>query len=212
MISDITIAAETRTKNGSNEARRLRRAGRIPVTVYGSGNAALSVSVNGRQMAALLRSEEHRNSIFSLDVAGGDKTTVQLKEIQIHPVRGVLMHADLMCVDLAAKTRAKVPVHLIGTPQGVKLGGGVLDHGIREIEIECLPKDIPSHIDVQVESLLVGGHIYAGDLKLAEGLKLLSDGHQVVAAVLQPRGYHETETTEAAEPEVVKRGKTETEK
>lgn len=208
MISDVTLVAEVRTSRGSNEARRMRRAGKIPVSVYSKGTDAAALAVNAREIAALLRSEETRHAIFNLDLAG-EKTAVMVKSIQLHPLRGTLIHADLLRVDLAANITVNVPLHLVGEPVGVKTGGGSLEHGVREIQIACLPKDVPSHFDVDVKGLQVGQHIYASDVKLPEGLKLVSDGHQIVAVVQGPRGAAVESATPAAEPEVIKRGKPE---
>lgn len=186
MISDVTLSAEPRTKIGSTESRRMRREGIVPVSVYSGGQDAVSVQVNARQLAALLRSEEKRSSIFYLDIAGKGKTPVRIKNLQLHPVRGNVIHADFLWVDLAVKVKVQVPIRLVGDAEGVKLGG-ILDHGVREVSVECLPADIPAHIDVTVTKLKIGDQLFASDLVLPNGVRLLSDSHQKVAVVSAAR-------------------------
>ena len=186
MISDVTLSAEPRTKTGSTESRRMRREGVVPVSVYSGGQDALSVSVNARQLAALLRSEEKRSSIFYLEITGKGKTPVRIKNLQLHPVRGNVLHADLLWVDLTVKVKVQVPVRLVGDAEGVKLGG-ILDHGVRTVTVECLPADIPAHLDVNVTKLKIGDQLLASDLGLPSGVRLLSDSHQKVAVVTAAR-------------------------
>lgn len=207
MISDITVKAEVRTKTGSGESRRLRRNGMIPATVYGDHKAPVSVAVDSKQIAFILRSEAGHNTIFKLQTKDNETTTVMIKDWQLDPIKGKLVHADFFRVSMTEKTRVSVPVNLIGEPKGVKMGGGILDHPIREIEIECLPTEIPEHIDVDVSGLNLGGHIYAKDLKLAGNIRILTPGDQVIAAVLGHKTTETVESAENAEPEVIKKGK-----
>lgn len=211
MISDITVKAEVRTKTGSSESRRLRRNGMIPATVYGDHKSPVSVAVDSKQITFILRSEAGHNTIFKLQTKDNETTTVMIKDWQLDPVKGRLVHADFFRVSMTEKTRVSVPVRLVGEPKGVKIDGGILDHPVREIEIECLPTEIPEHIDVDVSGLRVGGHIYAKDLKLAGNMRILTPGDQVVAAVLGHKAAEATENTETAEPEVIKKGKSDKE-
>lgn len=182
MISETTLAVTARNEYGSNAARRLRRAGSVPVSVYSGGQPAQSFAVNARQLGAILRSEETRNSIFYLAVSESEKTPVRVKALQLDPVRGNVLHADLMKVDLDKPIIATVPLHLVGDAEGVK-AGGTLEHGLRDIQVKCLPKDIPTHFDIVVTNLKVGEYIHVGDLKLPEGVTVLTDPKRSVAFI-----------------------------
>ncbi|MCS6886100.1 MAG: 50S ribosomal protein L25/general stress protein Ctc [Acidobacteriota bacterium] len=213
MISDIIVKAVVRTKTGSAESRRLRRRGLIPATVYGDHKAPVSVAVEAKQITFILRSESGHNTIFKLQTEDKETTTVIIKDWQLDPVKGKLIHADFYRVSMTEKTRVKVPIHLVGEPFGVKNEGGLLDHPIREIEIECLPTEIPEHIDVDISRLRIGDHIYAKDVKLPAGIRLLTSPEQAIAAILGHRVSEAltTATSEPAEPEVIKKGKVEKE-
>ncbi len=182
MISETTLAVTARDSFGSNASRRLRREGSVPVSVYAGGAPAQSFAVNARQLGAILRSEETRNSIFYLAVSESEKTPVRVKALQLDPVRGTVLHADLMQVDLNKPIVATVPLHLVGDAEGVK-AGGTLEHGVRDIQVKCLPKDIPTHFDVSVTNLKLGEYIYVGDLKLPEGVTLVSDAKRPAAYI-----------------------------
>jgi large subunit ribosomal protein L25 len=210
MISNVILPVQPRTVLGSNESRRLRRAGRIPVSVYGIKQSPFSGSVDAKQMAAFLRTGVSHATIFKLDIPDREAATVVIKDLQVHPVRGNILHADLLLIDMNAKTTVKVSVRFVGEPAGLKQGA-ILEHGVRELELECLPSDLPSEIVVEVGDLKVGEHVYASDIRLPENVKLISDGHQLVAALLNPRQVEETSASEAPEPEVAKRGKVEKE-
>ncbi|HSE97337.1 MAG TPA: 50S ribosomal protein L25 [Blastocatellia bacterium] len=220
MIKDLTINARARDGIGKGHARRLRAQGMIPASVYGGGHAAVAVAVNAREIASLLRSETGHNTIFKLAVDGGDEpATVIIKDLQIDPIKGRLLHADLLRLEMNTATRVSVPVEFIGEPVGVKIEGGILDIQSREIEIECLPGDIPSNLQVDVSGLHVGDHVTVADLIYdRDKVKLLAEDSQAIAGILAPRLVEEpvpvaveAEPGEAAEPEVIKKGKTEEE-
>ena len=211
MITDITLNASVREGIGKGFARRLRAQGRIPVAVYGEGKEAVAVSVNVKEIAQILRSETGHNSIFSLVVGEGAPTTVIIKDWYVDPVKGKLLHADLMRLSLTETTKVKVSIETVGEPVGVRLESGILDVGVREVEIECLPGDIPDHIQLDVSDLRVGDHLTVADLVYDRTkLTMLTDEHQVIAGVLGTRAEEVEEVAEAeagSEPEVIKKGK-----
>ena len=221
MIKDITINAATREGFGKSEARRLRKQGMIPIAVYGEGKDASAVAINAKEIANILRSDTGHNTIFKLALPNGDgePATVIIKDWQVDPVKGRLLHADLLRLSMTEVTRVEVAIEPVGEPVGVKLEGGILDLQMREIEVECLPGDIPEHLQVDVSNLHIGDHLTVADLVYdREKIKVIADEHQIIAGVLAPRMVEEAAPAEAeaeaaagGEPEVIKKGKTEDE-
>ena len=223
MIKDITVSASSREGLGKGPTRRLRAQGMIPVAIYGEGQDAVAAAVNAKELANILRSDTGHNTIFKLAFAGGnggaEPATVIIKDFQVDPVKGRLLHADLMRLSMTEVTTVSVPVEILGEPVGVKLEGGILELQLREIEVECLPGDIPEHIQLDVSNLHIGDHASVADLNYdRERIKVLVDEHQIVAGVLAPRlaeeaapTAEEAATAETGEPEVIKKGKTEEE-
>lgn len=207
------LEAEIRTGGGKNASRRLRRAGQVPGVVYGADKEAIPLALNIRQSGALLRSREHRNDIFSLQVQGGESTPVMIVEPQFDPVRGTLLHVDLKRIAMHKKVRVLVSVVPVGEPEGVKIQGGALELGMREVEVECLPSEIPPHLSVPVESLKIGGFVRVADLQqqLGDRIRLLSDPHAMLCHVVTVRAEEpkpaEAVVESAAEPELIRRGK-----
>jgi large subunit ribosomal protein L25 len=195
----------------------------IPAAVYGEGGDSVAVAVNAKQIAGILRSDTGHNTIFKLALPGsnGEPSNVIIKDYQVDPVRGRLLHADLMRLSMTTATRVSVSIETLGEPVGVKTEGGILELQLREIEVECLPGDIPEHLKVDVSNLHIGDHATVADLIYdREKVKLLADEHQIVAGVLAPRMVEEVapaaapvegEAAPAAEPEVIKKGKAEEE-
>ena len=217
MIKDITIEAAVKEGSGKGFARRLRAKGMIPVAVYGEGAAAEAVAVSVKDIANILRSDTGHNTIFKVAIPGIEPATVIIKDWQVDPVKGRLLHADLKRLSLTSVTRVRVAVQVIGEPVGVKSEGGLLEIEMREIEVECLPADIPESLQVQVSHLNIGDHVIVANLIYdRDKVKVLSDDHQVVAGVLASRIVEAAPVVEAvpgetaaAEPEVIKKGKTE---
>lgn len=213
MITDITLNASAREGVGKGFARRLRAKGLIPVAVYGEGLDPIAAAVNVKEIAQILRSETGHNSIFNLVIGESAPATVIIKDWYVDPVKGKLLHADLMRLSLTETTRVRVSVEAVGEPIGVKMESGILDMELREVEIECLPTDIPDHIQVNVSALQLGDHVTVADLIYDRTkVKVLVDEHQVVAGVLMSR-LSEAITTPVeeevtgSEPEVIKKGK-----
>jgi len=188
----------------------------IPAVVYGAFKDAVSVTVNPKDISKIIHSKTGHNSIFDLDIAGVEKTPVMVADEQYDPIKSNLLHIDLRRIDLTRKLRVSVPIHATGDAKGVKQQGGVLDLVTRQVEIECVPDDIPNQFDVDVTELMIGDAIRVSELPVKEGIRVLTNGDAVIAHVV---GIKEeaaattevaAETTEA-EPEVVKKGKKEEE-
>jgi large subunit ribosomal protein L25 len=223
MIKDITVNASAREGLGKGPTRRLRAQGMIPVAIYGEGQDAVAAAVNAKELANILRSDTGHNTIFKVAFAGGnggaEPATVIIKDFQVDPVKGRLLHADLMRLSMTTVTTVSVSVEILGEPVGVKLEGGILELQLREIEVECLPGDIPEHLELDVSNMHIGDHASVADLNYdRERIKVLIDQHQIVAGVLAPRlaeeaapTVEEAATAETGEPEVIKKGKTEEE-
>jgi len=211
MAIQISLAADSRAPRGKGGARELRRSGRIPATLYGARQQPLSLSVDPKHVAAILHSDAGHNTIFNLTVAGGETTAAMLVDWQREPLQGRLLHVDLKRIALDQLIRVRVPVHTQGEAAGVKLQGGILEVVTREIEIECLPGDIPEHLTVDVTELSLGQNFRVSDFKLDGNRRLLTDPDRVVAHVVAVKEVVETPAAEAApaatEPEVIKKGK-----
>lgn len=207
---DITVIAKQREGRGKNDARRARAAGMVPVTVYGGEGGSVSALAPLRELAAILRSESGRNTIFSLDIEGLGTSEVMFHERQIDPVRGRLIHADLTRLVKGQKIEVTVPLHLVGEPAGVREEQGVLEQIIREIEIRCEPREIPDVINVDVSNLGVHDVLHISDIQVAEGIEILNDPDVVIATVgvvkEEPVAVP-AEVEGAAEPEVIGKGK-----
>jgi len=192
MIKDLTLNATSREGVGKGPTRRLRAKGFVPVSVYGEGLQAEAVAVNAREIATILRSGSGHNTIFRLALPGqdsGEPATVIIKDFQVDPVRGRLLHADLLRLSMTTATQVSVQVRAVGEPVGVKLEAGILEIQMREIEVECLPGDIPEFIQVNVASMHIGDHVTVADLIYdREKIKVVgADQNQIVAGVLAPR-------------------------
>jgi large subunit ribosomal protein L25 len=212
MRKEITVTAEPRETRGKNEARRLRVKGFSPAVLYVSEREALAISVNPKDVNKILHSNTGYNTIFNLSVQGGEDTPVMIVDWQSDPVKDTLLHVDLKRIDLTKRNAFKVRVHTTGEPKGVKLQGGLLEVITREIEVECLPDDIPELYTVDVTELMIGQNLRASDIPLGGSVKLLSSPEQVIAHVITLKAEAEAPAAEGAaattaEPEVIKKGK-----
>jgi large subunit ribosomal protein L25 len=215
MRKDITIVAELRDTRGKNEARRLRVSGSTPAVLYGSGGASVAVAVNPKEVNRILHSKTGHNTIFDIAVKGGETTPVMIVDWQHDPVKENLLHVDLKRIDLTARIRVKVPVHTVGDPKGVKIQGGLHELITREIEIECLPDEIPEEFTIDVSELMIGQNVRASDIPLVGSTVLLSPADSVISHVITIKAEAEPVAAEGAapaavaEPEVAKKGKKE---
>jgi large subunit ribosomal protein L25 len=195
-VAENALSAETREGTGKGVARKLRATGRIPAVVYGRKRAAQSISVNPEALQKLLRGAAGMNTLIDLTL-GGSTSTVLVKGLERDPVRGRYLHADFYEIDLTQKVTVSVPVHLVGKAAGIDFGG-ILDHPLRELLIECLPREIPQRIDVDVTALGVNDSIHVSDLKLAPGLTIKTDAALAVASVVLPAAEEEAAPAAAA--------------
>src|SRR5436190_2305201 len=213
-----TLEAQPRTPGTKNDARRVRREGKVPAVVYGAGKDAVPVSVDPRQVSRILHSQTGHNTVFDLTV-GGELTKAMIVDWQYEPIKGSLLHIDLKRIAMDKKLTVKVPIELVGEPAGVKQQGGILEQISREVEVECLPGDIPNEIQLDVSQLVFGTVLRVIDLPEDDKIKFLTDPDQPVAHVITVK-EEEAPTADAvageaaaapAGPEVIKKGKQETE-
>ena len=225
MAREKSIVAEPRTLRGKNESRRLRVRGLIPAIVYGAFKEPVAVAVSPKEVERIMHSKTGHNTIFDVNFQSGDTTPAMVVDWQYDPVKDTLLHVDLKRIDLTKLLRASVPVLTQGEAKGVKQQDGLLELVTREIEVECLPEDIPSHFTVDVTELMMGQSIRAGDIVMPATVKLVSAPENVIAHVVAMRIVEEEKPAEAApeaaatpeagaagaEPEVIKKGKKEEE-
>ena len=211
---EIGVRARPRAGRGKKVARRTRRMGMIPVTVYGGEGDTLTASAPLSELAAILRSEAGRNTIFTLEIEGFGASEVMFHDRQIDPVRGRLIHADFKRLVKGQKIEVTVPLHLVGEPIGVREQQGVLEQIVREIEIRVEPREIPDAIDVDVSNLAVHDVLHVSDIQVGANIEILDDPEQVIATVgivkEEPVAAPPAEEAEGpAEPEVIGKGKKE---
>ncbi len=212
------LEAQQREAGNKNDARRVRQSGKIPAVVYGAGKDATSVSVDPRQVSRILHSASGHNTIFDLAL-DGERTKAMIVDWQYEPIKGSLLHIDLKRIAMDRKLTVTVPIVLKGEAVGVKQQGGILEQILREVEIECLPGDIPSEIDLDVSELTFNKVLRVSDLPASPKLKYLTDPNQPVAHVISikeevvatPEAVAAEAAATPAEPEVIKKGKQETE-
>lgn len=209
----VILEVESRTATGGSECRRMRRGGKIPGNVYGLDRPPFKVTVNPKKIDEMLRLGSGVNTVFQLSLTGENKTReAMIKELQRDPVSGSPVHVDFIRVDPLKKVQVRVPVRLVGTPEGVRNEGAIIDFVNRVVEVECLPNRIPDHLDVDVTELHVNQNVSVGDLEVAEGVEVLDDREQIVAVVVAPRVEEAAPVEEEAEPteeepEVAAKGK-----
>jgi large subunit ribosomal protein L25 len=210
---EAVVATPREGKFNKNAARRVRVAGKIPAVVYGAAQDAIAVTVDPRVITKILHSDSGHNTIFDLNVEGSALVKAMIVDWQHEPIKGKLLHIDLKRIAMDKMMRVSVPIQLIGTAIGVKNQGGILDHVLREVEVECLPGDIPSHLDVDVSGLELHGAIHVSDLPHSGSIKFLGDENATVAHVtaVKEEAVVEAVVASPTEPEVAKKGKTDAE-
>src|SRR5438552_2000784 len=220
-MAEIVVSAKGREERGKNAARRLRREGLIPGVVYGGKGDNVAVAVDPKSLKKVLRSEAGRNAILKLDIAGSGSTNAILKSWQVDPIKENFLHADFYRIAMDVAIRVTVPIHVLGEARGVKVDGGILELIMRAVEVECLPGDIPEHIDIDVSDLGINGALRVSDLPATDKVKILEGADQVVVHVVSVKEEVaatpaaavavEGEAAAPAEPEVLKKGKKEEE-
>ncbi len=213
------LEAQPRDPGTKNRARRLRRDGKIPAVVYGAGQSSVPVTVDPRHVQRILNSTTGHNTIFDLALNSGEHTKAMIVDWQYEPIKGRLLHIDLLRVALDKVLKVSVPIVLKGEAAGVKEEGGILEHMLREVEIECLPADIPAFIEADISHLRFGKVLRVAELPHSEKLKFITDSNQPVAhvtsvkeeVVAAPEAVAADAAAAPAEPEVIKKGKQETE-
>jgi large subunit ribosomal protein L25 len=205
-----SITATPRTgKFNKGFARRVRMQGLIPAVVYGAGQPSVAVTVDPKVITKILYSDSGHNTLFDLAIEGGDSGKGMIVDWQNEPIKGHLLHIDIKRIAMDKAMRVSVPVHLTGTAIGVKTHGGILGQVLHEVEIECLPGDIPGHIDVDISGLDLHGAIHISDLPHSDKLKFLGEENALVAHVTVAKEEAAAEVVAGpAEPEVAKKGKT----
>jgi len=213
----IIVEASLRESRGKNAARRLRVQGQVPAVLYGGKGNAQALEVNAKQVSAILRSASGHNTIFNIKTKDSEETAI-VKDWLVDPIKGNLLHVDLLRIAMDVRMRVSVPVHTFGEAQGVKVQGGVFEVVTREVEIECLPSEIPTEFRMDITGLMMGMQLRAGDIPLGPGVKLITDPTRVLAHVVALRVEEEkpaeaaaAEAATPAEPELIKKGKKETE-
>jgi len=218
-METFTVEGKVRAERGKNAARRTRLTGMVPAVLYGGRKDSVALSVNAKQVAKILRSETGHNTIFTVRVEDGTEEKAMMKDWQVDPLKGSLLHVDMLRIAMDVRMRVSVPVHTFGEPQGVKLQGGIFEMVTREVEVECLPADIPEEFKVDVSGLMIGNQLRAGNIQLdPDKIKLVTDPVQVIAHVVTLKKEEEPAPeaavaagTAPAEPEVIKKGKKEEE-
>ena len=212
---DIVVRAVPREGRGKNDARRARRNGQVPVTVYGGTGETVAALAPLRELAAILRSDTGRNTIFTLDVEGVGANEVMFADRQIDPVRMRLIHADFKRLVKGEKIEATVPLRLVGEPIGVREQAGILEQIVRNVEIRCEPREIPEALEVDVSNLGVHDVLHISDIPLNEKIEILADADAVIATIgivkEEPVAVAPVEGEVPTEPEVIGKGKKEEE-
>ncbi len=221
-MSELTIKVEKRDKTGKNANRQLRALGAVPAVVYGDKKDPVPITIDRKKVIELLKKGGGENAVFKLELAGTKASRhAMIRDLQVDPISRRIIHIDFQRIDLKEKVRVEVPIHLIGEPTGVKNEGGVLDFITREVEVECLPNDIPPALEIDVSALAIGDHVEAKDLALPKNVELLEEPERVIVSVSHSRVAAEIEELEAEgeaadellieakaeEPEVIGKGK-----
>jgi large subunit ribosomal protein L25 len=200
-VGEFALGVELREQRGKGIARKLRAAGRIPAVCYRRNAEPVAISLDPKELDRLLRKASSGiNTLIDLKVAGGgdfDGRQVLVKELQRDPISGAYLHADLYAVDLQQTIHVSVPINLKGTPIGVSLGGGILDHATRELDVECLPNAIPEEFAIDVSAIEVGDSIHVRDIEVPAGVEILNDPDVSIMSVVAPAVVEEEAPAEA---------------
>ncbi len=215
MAQPVTITAERRSETGKGAARRLRRSGKVPAVIYGHGRQAEALWVSQKELERALSGIAAESTVIDLKI-GGETVKTLIREIQRHPVRPGFLHVDFYEIHAGERIRLEVPVHLVGTPEGVRVAGGVLDQVLREIEIEVLPQHIPERVEVDVTHLGVGKSLHVREISIPNAT-ILTPADETICTVVPPRVEEAVPAAgavgvaEVEEPEVIRKPRAEEE-
>ena len=219
-MATVSLSANSRADTGKGAARTLRSQGQVPAVIYGHGRDPQPLALNARDLDKMLSHIQAESTVIEVTVGGATAKTL-IREIQRHPIKRQILHVDFQALVAGEKVTVSIPIVLTGTPEGVRLEGGVLDQTLREIEIEVDPSNIPDHIEYDVTNMVIGDSVHISDLKVPEGVEVLDDPETSVAVLAAPRAVIEEtaavaepvegEAGAVAEPEVIGRGKEEEE-
>jgi large subunit ribosomal protein L25 len=206
-MASANLSVSTRDSSGKGSARSLRKSGRVPAVIYGHGREPQTLSINTRDLEKLLEHISAENTVIDLDLDGRNSRTLN-REIQRHPFKRQILHVDFQELVAGEKVIVRVPVILVGVPDGVRMDGGILDQTMRELEVEVDPANIPNHIEVDVTKMVIGSSLHVSDITLPEGVEVVAEEDASVAVVSAPRAVVEAVATEeaaaGAEPEVIR--------
>jgi large subunit ribosomal protein L25 len=206
-MASANLSVTVRENSGKGVARSLRKDGRVPAVIYGHGREPQTLSIHTRDLEKLLEHISAENTVIDLDVDGTASRTL-IREIQRHPFKRQILHVDFQELVAGEKVIVRVPVILIGVPDGVRMDGGILDQTMRELEVEVDPANIPNHIEVDVTKMVIGSSLHVSDITLPEGVQVVAEDDASVAVVSAPRAVVEAAATEEApaggEPEVIR--------
>ena len=213
-MATVSFNATARDTKGKGAARQLRSRGQVPAVIYGHGREPLSLSLNARDLDKMLGNIQAESTVIDITVNGQTAKTL-IREIQRHPIKRQILHVDFQALVAGEKVTVSIPILLIGTAEGVKLEGGVLDQTLRELEIEVDPSNIPDHVELDVTNMVIGDSLHVSDIKVPDGVEIVDDPETSVAVLAAPRAViEETPAAEAvegapdaaAEPEVIGKG------
>jgi large subunit ribosomal protein L25 len=210
-MATANLAAKVRSTAGKGAARKLRAVGEVPAIVYGHGREPQSLAINTYTLERMLEKVSYKTTVIELEVAGASTARTLIREIQRHPFKRHILHVDFQELVAGEKVTVRVPLVFVGTPEGVRTGGGILDQVMHEMEISCDPADIPNHIDVDVSQLVIGHSIHVGEVKVPAGVEVLDDSAAPVCVCSIPKAVVEEVPAEAAaapaEPELIRKAK-----
>ena len=207
-MASATLSASVRDSSGKGTARKLRQSGRVPAVIYGHGRDPQTLSIDTRELEKLLSHISAENTVIDLAVGSASSRTI-IREIQRHPFKRQILHVDFQELVAGEKIVVRIPIILVGVPDGVRMDGGILDQTMRELEVEVDPANIPNHIDVDVTKMTIGSSLHVSDLTLPAGLEIVGEDDASVAVVSAPRAAIEEvaatdEAATTAEPEVIR--------
>ncbi|MEO8192254.1 MAG: 50S ribosomal protein L25 [Gemmatimonadales bacterium] len=213
-MASANLTASVRDNRGKGVARSLRSSGRVPGVIYGHGREPQSLSIDTRELEKLLSHISAENTVIDLAVDGKTARTL-IREIQRHPFKRQILHVDFQELVAGEKVIVRLPIVLVGIPDGVRVDGGILDQTMRELEVEVDPSNIPNHVELDVTKLTIGSSVHVSDIPLPEGVEVVGDMDASVCVVSAPRAVVETVVAEeveaVAEPEVIRKAKTDEE-